>query len=179
MLTKLLVVAAAVHGFAPLQRCARRSALRAVPPMPAELTDFGCDETLWKGLPLGAHRDLARFVETGKPDLAKARVESMKFVREYLNPDYLDAEWDEASWNEAVQTSEKVAEAQAAIAKKEAKAAKLAAAKAKNAAEKAAKEAEAAAPAKEAAPDVAAAAPAGPETAATTAKWAWSGPVFD
>ena len=51
MLTKLLVVAAAVHGFAPSQRCARRSALRAVPPMPAELTDFGCDETLWKGLP--------------------------------------------------------------------------------------------------------------------------------
>ena len=69
--------------------------------MPEQLEQWGCDEVLWNRIPKGAVRDMARFAEEGKEDLAKARMSTM---REILT--FQDAE-PEATWEDAVATWEK------------------------------------------------------------------------
>jgi hypothetical protein len=115
--------AVAAQAFAPNGATRATIALRAVvaETMPESLADVGCDEALWKGLPFGAKKDLTRFAADGLTDYAAARIETMKAVREHLNPDFLDADWDEASWNEAVKAREAVSNAEAAVATKKAK----------------------------------------------------------
>ncbi|KAH8097707.1 hypothetical protein JL720_610 [Aureococcus anophagefferens] len=112
------------EAFAPHGATRATIALRAVvaETMPESLADVGCDEALWKGLPFGAKKDLTRFAaDPDLTDYAAARIETMKAVREHLNPDFLDADWDEASWNEAVKAREAVSNAEAAVATKKAK----------------------------------------------------------
>lgn len=113
----------------------RRSAFTVVAGMPDGLAEWGCDATLWDGMPPGSRRDLERFVATDKEEMARNRIETMRRIVEYGEP---GAIWEQAQWDKTVAVWEETEAEEREIAKKKAKEVKMAAIRAKS---KAAKEA--------------------------------------
>ena len=145
MLAPLLVAAAGlVLQPAPIMRA--RGASMVVVDMPEQLSDWECDATLWNRLPPGARRDLTRFALSGKEELARRRITTMREIAGIAQELEPSDTWEKDSWYKAVTTWEENEAAKEAAAKAAAKAAKQAKAKAereaKAAAAAAAKEAE-------------------------------------
>ena len=114
----------------------------AIAELPDQLADWGCDTTLWNVLPPGACRDLTRYSLTGKEEMARRRVNTMREIAEVAYGEGLakaGASWEEEIWNSVVSSWEAAEAAKEAAAVKAAKDAKAAAAKAKREAEAAAK----------------------------------------
>ena len=86
--------------------------------MPEALPDMGCDIELWNKMPPGAQRDLGRFCRTGKDDLARNRVETMKDILPFVKTPE-DGLWEMKAWEKGVSAWEanEEAEREAAIAK--------------------------------------------------------------
>lgn len=145
MLPKLAFVAMATvvssaYGLLPLHssqhaRSRRAMVIRpaaAAAAMPAQLSEWGCDDALWAGCPPGAQRDLERYARTGKEDLSRRRMATVLEIRQFT--DAPSAAWEKSAWDKAVRAWEadqamKLAEARAA--EKAEKAARMAEAKAK------------------------------------------------
>ena len=98
--------------------------------MPEQLTEWGCDAELWNGLPLDAHRDLARFAATSNEEFARNRIATMREIADIAYTSKPGAAWDKAAWEKAVALWEAEKAAEEAAAKQAAKDAKKAAAKA-------------------------------------------------
>ena len=135
----MLMFTAAASGFVlqPVHTLRARGALMVeqadapyeAPPMPEVLAEWGCEGTLWNGLPNGAHRDLIRFAGTGNEEFAKRRLLTMQEISALVGS-APGAAWDKTKWSQAVATWEAGNAADLAAAKKAEKAAKAAAAKA-------------------------------------------------
>lgn len=86
--------------------------------MPQALTEMGYDLELWNKMPPGAQRDLGRFCRTGKDDLARNRVETMKDILPFVKTPE-DGLWEVKAWEKGVSAWEanEEAERDAVIAK--------------------------------------------------------------
>ena len=70
--------------------------------MPEQLTEWGCDDALWKRMPPGARRDLTRFALSGNEDLGRGRIATMKEIAEIAYEMEPSATWERATWEKAV-----------------------------------------------------------------------------
>ena len=73
--------------------------------MPEELAEWGCDTALWDGMPLGAHRDLERYLQNGNDELGRARIATMREISSFLKTEP-GATWEKVAWDEAVKRPE-------------------------------------------------------------------------
>eukprot|EP00548_Thalassiothrix_antarctica_P007863 CAMPEP_0194136884 /NCGR_PEP_ID=MMETSP0152-20130528/6833_1 /TAXON_ID=1049557 /ORGANISM="Thalassiothrix antarctica, Strain L6-D1" /LENGTH=143 /DNA_ID=CAMNT_0038833687 /DNA_START=236 /DNA_END=667 /DNA_ORIENTATION=- len=111
--------------------------------MPEQLSDWGCDKALWDAVPHGAKRDLRRYLRTGKEDLARNRMATMREIGTFVKAEP-GAIWEGKTWhkgvmeweadnlaaieaeNARIKAEKKAGRAAKAKAQKEAKAQKLA-----------------------------------------------------
>ena len=73
--------------------------------MPVKLAEWGCDELLWNSMPMGAHKDLTRFVcldEESTDELAKNRIQTMKDILAFHFMGGPGGAWDRMSWDNAM-----------------------------------------------------------------------------
>jgi len=77
-----------------------RSTFMVLADMPVELAEF-CDTELWDMLPLGSHRDLKRFALTGKEELSRDRIATMREILQFVGTEP-GAKWEESAWNKGV-----------------------------------------------------------------------------
>ena len=84
------------------------------------LAEWGCDDALMVGIPMGAKRDLMRFATTGKEELAKNRIRTMKEIAEIagMAP---GATWEKSSWDKGVSAWEAAEAERLALAKQAAR----------------------------------------------------------
>ena len=84
------------------------------------LAEWGCDDALMVGIPMGAKRDLMRFATTGKEELAKNRIRTMKEIAEMagMAP---GATWEKSSWDKGVSAWEAAEAERLALAKQAAR----------------------------------------------------------
>jgi len=139
MIARLLIATAyflcPAHGFLLPRPIHTLSALAVADEMPEQLAILGCDAALWDFLPWGAHRDLRRFVSTGKEDLARRRFATLREIVQF-------ADGPGVTWDQAVVAWETNNAEKLAVAKAQAKADMMARAKAKREAEEAEKKAQ-------------------------------------
>jgi len=117
-----------------------RSTFMVLANMPEELGEF-CDTELWDMFPPGAHRDLKRFSLTGKEELSRDRIATMREILQFVDTEP-GIKWEESTWNKGVtaweiDNAEKI-EVEAIKAKAEKKAKSKKAREAKEAAKEAA-----------------------------------------
>mmetsp|Transcript_21813 Transcript_21813/g.25978 ORF Transcript_21813/g.25978 Transcript_21813/m.25978 type:complete len:154 (-) Transcript_21813:394-855(-) len=147
MLARLLVATAylvhSIHSFAPYARHIVHSHSAIIPvvttyAMPEQLSEWGCDATLWDGMPPGSHRDLERYVREGLEELARNRIATMREIVVFVDDDPGSA-WEQVTWDKAVQAWETLEAEKSAAELAKAKAEKKAKAKADREAAEAAK----------------------------------------
>lgn len=72
--------------------------------MPEKLGEWGMDDKLWNAVPLGAHKDLTRYVEVNSDrydKMAQDRIVFLKDVASYTS-DKGEGAWERAKWDEAM-----------------------------------------------------------------------------
>ena len=62
-------------------------AVSAASEMPDALADWGCDAELWKMIPFGSNRDLERYARTGKEELGRNRIATLREISTFLDDD--------------------------------------------------------------------------------------------
>lgn len=143
MLARLLVAIACLvhptHSFVPLHlghsavhtRSSAFVTTVVAYGMPERLSEWGCDSTLWDGMPPGSHMDLERYVLTEKEELAKNRIATLRDIISFVERvDGVEpgAVWEQVKWDKGVRAWEtdamekSVAEAARAKAEKKEKA---------------------------------------------------------
>eukprot|EP00587_Corethron_hystrix_P011770 CAMPEP_0113323072 /NCGR_PEP_ID=MMETSP0010_2-20120614/16040_1 /TAXON_ID=216773 ORGANISM="Corethron hystrix, Strain 308" /NCGR_SAMPLE_ID=MMETSP0010_2 /ASSEMBLY_ACC=CAM_ASM_000155 /LENGTH=116 /DNA_ID=CAMNT_0000181807 /DNA_START=104 /DNA_END=454 /DNA_ORIENTATION=+ /assembly_acc=CAM_ASM_000155 len=106
----------------------------AIAGMPEQMSELGCDNVLWDSIPMGAQRDIKRFLGTGKEDLARRRIATMKEILQFAD-EPPNGTFDRAKWDQTMSSWEANETKKLEMAKAKAKAERMGKAKAKAARE--------------------------------------------